>query len=136
MILPILEVKDVDAAVAFYQRLGFRHDGDMPGSDGKPDMGFLAFGDAPLFVSRGKAEGVGKGVQFMVNLTADQDIDAHYATVQANGVTITEAIETQFWGDRTFTVTDLDGYTITFARQVKEMTMEEIAAAAAAQRET
>lgn len=133
MILPILEVKDVDASVEFYKKLGFRHDGNMPGPDGKNDMGFLGFGDAVLFVSRGKADSVGKGVQFMVYVGDDQDIDTHYTTVKASGVSITEEIETKYWGDRIFTVTDPDGYTISLTKTVKQMSMEEIAQAAAAQ---
>lgn len=132
MILPILEVKDVDASVEFYKKLGFRHDGMMPGPDGNNMMGFMGFGDATLFVSKGEAAGVGKGVQFMVYVADDQDIDAHYKTVKAAGVSFTEDIETKYWGDRTFTVNDPDGYNITIAKTVKQMSMEEIAQAAAA----
>ncbi len=133
MILPIIEVKDVDASVEFYKKLGFRHDGNMPGSDGTSDMGFLGFGDATFFVSKGAAEGVGKGVQFMVYVADDQDIDAHYNLVKANDIDIAEDIKTHYWGDRTFTVKDLDGYTITIAKTVKQLSMEEIAQAAMAQ---
>jgi uncharacterized glyoxalase superfamily protein PhnB len=40
------------------------------------------------------------------------DIDREYARLQAEGVTITTAIETESWGERFFQVTDPNGVVI------------------------
>jgi uncharacterized glyoxalase superfamily protein PhnB len=132
MIFPVLSVHDVDAALNFYvNKLGFKQDMVMPGPDGKNFFGSASLGGAGLgFLLDPVGEPRGVGVELMLYPT-DTDLDAHYAAVTANGVTITDPISDKYWGDRAFTVRDLNGYTITIAKVVKQMTMEEIASARA-----
>ncbi|MBV6437010.1 MAG: hypothetical protein WA009_11055 [Phototrophicaceae bacterium] len=48
----------------------------------------------------------------------------------AKGVKLEQDIKTEYWGDRGFTVRDIDGYTLNIYKTVKQMTMDEIADAA------
>ncbi|KXK52841.1 MAG: hypothetical protein H3C32_00075 [Anaerolineae bacterium] len=52
------------------------------------------------------------------------------SAVIAKGVKLEQDIKTEYWGDRGFTVRDIDGYTLNIYKTVKQMTMDEIADAA------
>jgi PhnB protein len=128
MIAPQLAVKDVDAAVEFYtKKLGFKHDFSMPGPDGKNAFAWVSWGDTTAFGLSlvTDLEHRGNGVTFMVYVPEGMDIDTYYADVEKNGVNIVEPIKDQYWGDRTFTVHDPDGYVIIPTRVVKMVSMEE-----------
>ncbi len=131
MILPILSVKDVDASVAFYtEKLGFAHSFSMPGEDGKTVFAFVNLGEAvviglsldPALANRGA------GVDLMLYLPDDKDLDQHYQGVRSKGVAVAEQIGDRYWGDRTYALHDPDGYRLTFARTVKQMSPEEVMA--------
>jgi PhnB protein len=136
MIYPQLAVQDVDASVAFYtQKLGFKLDFTMPDADGKNTFAWVSLGKAafglqfdPTLSQRGN------GVVFMVMVDEAFDLDQYYADVQAKGVTIVEPIQDQYWGDRTFTVHDPDGYVLTPAKTTKMVNMEEAIAARQAEK--
>jgi uncharacterized glyoxalase superfamily protein PhnB len=57
------------------------------------------------------------------------DIDAHCEQARALGATIVQEPADQFYGSRTYRVADLEGHVWTFAKTVREMSLEEIAAA-------
>ena len=130
MIMPVLTVNDVDAAVAFFKdKLGFTHDMSMS-PEGKAIFAIVRLGDQAVF-------GLGSdpaapqppyapGVQFMIYLPEGQSIDDYYAQVKANGVKIDEAITETYWGDRTFTVHDPDGYMLTFAVTNKQVPIDQM----------
>ena len=130
MINPMLAVKDVDASVKFYtEKLGFKHDFSMPGPDGKTFFGWVSLGKAAFglqFVP--DLDHRGNGVVFMIAVPEDTDIDQYYADVQKKGVNITDPIKDEYWGDRTFSVHDPDGYVLTPFKTVKQVSMEEIMA--------
>ena len=131
MIAPILSVKDVDASVAFYtEKLGFTHSFSLPGPDGNNAFAFVGLGKTvAIGLSREDVtEARGQGVDFMIYLPEDQDIDTVYADIQARGVTIKSEIGTKYWGDRTFSVRDPDGYHLTMAATVEQTDMEKAAA--------
>lgn len=125
MIMPILNVKDVDASVAFYQdKLDFHHDMTMK-PDGTSIFAVVAWGREVVF-GLNLAPTIGAaGVEFMLYLPGDRDIDQFYASVKARGVTITEELKDTYWGDRVFSVKDPDGYLLTVAKTIKQMTLEE-----------
>jgi PhnB protein len=128
MIAPQLAVKDVDASVEFYvKKMGFKHDFSMPGPDGKNAFAWVSWGETTAFgLTRvDDLEHRGNGVAFMVYVPEGGDIDAYYESVQKNGVQIVEPIKDQYWGDRTFTVHDPDGYVIIPTKVVKMVNMEE-----------
>ena len=129
MILPILSVKDVDVSVAFYTgKLGFTHSFSVPGPDGRNSFAFVTLGETiTVGLSLEAAlEHRGQGVDLMVYPPDGIDLDQFYAVAHSKGVALAEEIGDRYWGDRTFTLHDPDGYRITFARTVKQVPMDEI----------
>ncbi len=129
MIMPVLAVKDVTASIDHYVNvLGFTESFRLPGPDGSPVFAFVALGEGnnvglgldPELSSRGN------GVVLMIYPPDSTDIDQMYAEVKANGAKVTEDIKDQYWGDRSFTVTDPDGYCLQFAKTVKQIPMDQI----------
>lgn len=133
MIMPIMTVNDVEASISFYQNmLGFRHDMSMADTDGKPVFAIVGLG-AAVFGLGNDPENSSKppyapGVQFMVYLPEDQNIDTYYAGVKAKGVTIDEELTDTYWGDRTFSIHDPNGYWLTFAVTVRQVAVEDMEA--------
>lgn len=132
MIMPILAVKDVDTSVAFYRDvLGFNHDFSLPGPDNQTSFAGVSLGKAAFGISlEPEAAKGGEGVVFMVYVADDQDLDAYYAEVQGRGAQIDQPIKDEYWGDRVFSLRDPTGYMLSICKTVRQMTMEEIAAAA------
>ncbi len=141
MIMPMLAVKDFAATKKFYSEiLGFNVDFTMPDQTGGEAFGIFSWGKANLGAGidpSGESAGhkLGAGVEFMIYTPDNVDIDQLRSEVEARGGQVSE-IKTQYWGDRTFTINDPDGYVITLAKTVKQMSNEEILAADAAQRTT
>ncbi len=130
MIMPILAVRDVEASAAFYtQKLGFNQDTLMAGPDGKPAFAIVSLGQAMIGLGADPAlPARGAGVELMVYVPDGADLDALYAEAQARGVTVAAPIQDQYWGDRTFSVHDPDGFHITLSKTVRQVPMEEMAA--------
>jgi uncharacterized glyoxalase superfamily protein PhnB len=133
MIMPILTVNDVDASVAFFtEKLGFRHDMSMAGPQGGNIFAIVGLGAAVLGL--GIDDGVPRntpfapGVQFMVYLPEDLDIDRFYADVKAKGVAIDDELADTYWGDRAFSLHDPNGYLLTFAVTIAQLPPELIEA--------
>ncbi len=132
MIMPMLSVKDVDASVQFYtEKLGFKTSVLMKGASGEHVFAIVQLGQAHLGLGaileeHNIPEPRGAGVSFMVYVPEDTDIDAHYEAVKAKGVPIAEAIKTEYWGDRVYSVKDPDGYHLTMTKTVKQVSNEEI----------
>lgn len=131
MIVPILMVKSVDESIKFYnEKLGFKTDMVLAGPDSVNSFAGISLGNSTFMLGLAN-EGddishAGTGVVFMVYLPEDGDIDAVYADVQAKGLTITEALKTEYWGDRVFSVKDPDGYYLTIAKTVHQADMEQV----------
>jgi uncharacterized glyoxalase superfamily protein PhnB len=49
-----------------------------------------------------------------------EDVEALHTRLKKNGVTITDPLTLQWWGDRTFKVLDPNGYEIRFYTNVEE----------------
>jgi uncharacterized glyoxalase superfamily protein PhnB len=133
MIMPTLGVKDVDASVAFFtEKLGFRHDMSMAGTDGKIVFAIVGLGAAVFGLgwdeSLDFSQPMGNGVQFMIYLPEGQDIDSYYADVKAKGVRIDDELADTYWGDRAFTIHDSNGYMLTFAVTIKQVAVEDMEA--------
>ncbi|MBD3886078.1 VOC family protein [Phormidium tenue FACHB-886] len=107
-----LNVDDVTASATFIkQHFGFREEMSADGfvSLSRQDVGFnVVFLQTglesfkPTHMRGHRADGL--LIAFVVD-----DIDREYARLQAEGVTITTAIETEPWGERFFQVTDPNG---------------------------
>ncbi len=64
-----------------------------------------------------------------VHVHLDEDIDAHCARARAAGAKILMEPADQFYGDRTYRVTDLEGHSWSFAQTKRAVTREEAAKA-------
>lgn len=118
MISPILSVADIEASITFYtEKLGFTHEWSMTDENNKPTFSCVKLGDAEVmlgvlegFVEEADRDRLGKGVQLFIRLPQEIDVDALYTQAKTSGATITRELETRDWGERTFSVKDLDGY--------------------------
>lgn len=132
MILPFLNVTNINKSVAFYEKLGFTKTMEMAGPDGEPAMAFVMLNDDNIGLGRAmpdSEEQIGApGANFMVYLKEDQDIDAFCDEVKARGVSLLQDIKTEYWGDRMFAAVDPDGYVISIVKTVQETDMDYAAA--------
>ncbi len=133
-ISPLLSVDDIARSMDYYEKvLRFGKGITLPGEGGKLMHGevhiaddiHLMFmptqgGEGPVADKLAKGGPKGAGVILYLNL-GDQDIDAYYADVKRAGAKMIEEITDQFWGDRTFTIEDPDGYILTFAKHVRDV---------------
>lgn len=121
----ILQVADMEASIAFYRDvLGVTVNLTVPDNSGKivhaelsRNGAALMFGPATGLSEAGRAL-LGAGVTLYIT-DNDSDIDTLCEQVRTAGARIAEPIQDQFWGDRTFTVQDPDGYNLTFAKNVR-----------------
>jgi PhnB protein len=128
-IYPLLHVADVDRTMAYYRDvLGFTLGHTVRDDSGRPFHGDVAWNGAILMfepiehLSDQARSVLGGGlILYFLDDAADSDIDMYYETVQRNGATIIDEIQDQFWGDRTFTIADPDGYILSFAKTVREV---------------
>ena len=128
MIVPILSVKDIAVSIAFYEKLGFHKTMELPGPDGVLTFGFVQLGVSNMGLSRMSDVPPTPYVDFMIPILEGTQLDAHYERVKAHGVAIAEEIKTQYWGDRSFTVIDPDGYKIVLFQTVEKMDLDKVAA--------
>jgi uncharacterized glyoxalase superfamily protein PhnB len=129
MIAPILAVKDVDASVAFYtQKLGFDKVAVLEGADGANAFAFISMGEQAHIGLSGQPapEPVGSGVVFMIYPPKEVNLEQLYSDVLRRGVGIEQPLRDEYWGDRSFSVKDPDGYYLTFTVTATNVPMEEI----------
>lgn len=102
-LIPILNVRDVPAAIAYYRdKLGFRLDwawGDPPG------FASIDRGSARIFLCQG-AQG-GPGMWLCIDV---EDVDALHREYQASGAIIRQPPTNFPWGMREMNVEDIDGH--------------------------
>jgi PhnB protein len=137
MSLPMLSVslivEDMEKSIAFYtQTLGFENTFQMPDPDGNLMHADLTLKNAHIMLgpSMWLPEELipyrGAGVNLYITVEEDDDIDQYYAMVKGKGVNIVEDITDQFWGDRSFSIKDPDGYKLTFGKTVRQVSTEEM----------
>ena len=107
-VAPILPVRDMQQSVAFYQRLGFRHE---PYEDGA-DYAFLLMDGHSLHLTRSP--------QFDTNPCSVyfylEDVDSFFAKVRAAGIRTLNPPEDKPWGLREFAVSDPDETLLRFGQ--------------------
>ncbi len=124
---PCLTVKDVDAAVAFYEKaFGFEKQFSMPGPEGRTVHADVAWRDAHVMLGCECAEHscqspatTGVRPSNSLYLYCD-DVDAFFKRATAAGAQIESPPQDMFWGDRTCTVVDPDGYVWMLATNVAD----------------
>lgn len=127
-----LVVTDIKAAAAFYQKaFGFAKRSIMNGPDGKPVHAELTLRGTTLMLSpempqmgsRG-AKAVGASPTSLYLLT--ENVDKAVAKAVKLGATVKGQVMDMFWGDRSGTVVDPEGYTWMVATHIAEPTPKEI----------
>jgi PhnB protein len=135
-VTPYLLYEDSDAALEFLVDVfGFTETMRMSGSDGRTNHaevqmgnGVVMFGTPPgEYKNPAKLGGRTQSVYVFVD-----DVDAHYDHVKRAGATIVREPEDQFYGDRSYGVRDPEGHEWYFATRVRDVSPEEMQAAAAA----
>ncbi|MCB9456472.1 MAG: VOC family protein [Anaerolineaceae bacterium] len=125
---PILACLNVARSMEYYtNKLGFQLAWQMPPNEnGDITFACVKLGDAEIllgvtegFVQPEDRDKRGIGIQLYINLPDSVNIDAVYAHANASGATITQALQTRDWGERVFTVNDLDGYNLMVAQQIR-----------------
>lgn len=131
--MPELMVSDMQASIDFYQQvLGFELMFTLPDPHGSIVHASLQNGDSMIMLSpctdRLKTtEGpFGKGVTLYFPLGEDDDVDALFTRAEAAGATVLQTPVDEFWGDRIWSVADPDGYQLTIAKQIREVSMDEM----------
>ena len=110
-LVPILNISDWDASVAWFEQLGFRKGfawSAVP--DGPTRFGSVLGGDVRIFLCVGAQGGRGEHGVWM-SLFVD-DVDALYDTCARAGFDITQAPRDEAWGVREFHVRHPDGHVL------------------------
>ena len=124
-IMPSFAVSDCQASIEWFEKLGFVSLGAATMPDGTIMHAELSRGPARIMLGPSMGGLGAPGLELYMNL-GNESVDALYESVRTAGVTISEEIQDQFWGDRTFKVQHPDGYAIMFAQTVRVVAMEEI----------
>lgn len=116
MITPVLRVRDVDLSVRFYtQVLGFKGEGGLPGIDGKTVFAEAYLGDSRLMFAR-RTSALASRAELYIQMR--DGIDDLYRRLRAREVPVCEDMHDELWGDRAFSIIDLDGNRVTFAQAI------------------
>jgi PhnB protein len=131
-VTPMLIVADVKAAASFYQKaFGFTKRGIMNGPDGKPMHAELSLRGTTLMLGpeakeygRLSAKSLGSSPATLYLLT--ENVDRVVAKAVKLGATAKGSVADMFWGDRTGTIVDPDGYSWMIATHIAEPTPPEM----------
>lgn len=134
-VIPYLYYKDSAAALDFLtSAFGFTEKVRMADENGRVTHAEIAFGDGVvMFGTPGdeyKSPKERGGATHLVYVYVD-DVDAHFEHAKAAGASIVRAPEDQFYGDRSYVVTDPEGHEWSFATHVHDPSPEEMQAALA-----
>jgi len=124
-VMPIITVESADKARNFFvDTLGFDHVMGVLGKDGQLDFVTVARDGARLMFSRPQdklpATKAGGGKQPVEIYLEVADVAAYHERLKKKDVKITDALTTQWWGDKTFKVMDPFGYEVWFYQTVGE----------------
>jgi uncharacterized glyoxalase superfamily protein PhnB len=139
-LIPHLVVSDGAGAIEFYKEaFGAEEISRMPAPDGKRLMhAMLRLGDETIFLCDDFPEMCGGTSRDPKKLGTTpvtihryvEDCDAAVERAEKAGATVTMKPEDMFWGDRYGVVEDPYGHSWSFATHVRDLTPEEVAAAA------
>lgn len=118
--LPVLPVNNVAEALKYYtETLSFNELFRQPGEDGVIVNGQVQLEHCNLMFNLNPADAGknGGGVYFWIRIE-NKDIDKYYQELSEKNVTIVEEIKDQFWGDRSFTIQDHNGYFLAFNKSL------------------
>lgn len=124
-VMPIITVGSVDDVHNFYtDKLGFTRVMGVVGEDGQFNSVTVVLGGARIMFARPRAKMDGtqpsagkRPVEIYLEVA---DVDAYHAQLKERGVKISDPLSLQWWGDKTFKVTDPYGYEIWFYQKIGE----------------
>ncbi len=134
----ILAVPSVEDAVAWYERvLGWAGGFDVFDADGKCNFGgvngsgedamhggrFVGYDLIRWQGSPADYSNDGAHLRFLIYV---EDVDTLYRRVNESGWPFESPLADQFWGARTFSIRDLNGFHLTFATKIEELQPEEV----------
>ena len=135
-VTPHLTIRGAAEAIEFYKKaLGAREIRRSPGPDGKLMHGEIQIGDSRIFLNdefpeMGASSPSGlKGTPVTMHLFVE-DCDGVFDKAVKAGATVAMPLADQFWGDRYGLVVDPFGHRWSIASHLKDMTPEQMRAAA------
>lgn len=140
-VIPYLAYADAPAAIEFLcGAYGFEAGVQLDMGGGVLGHAELRLGDNVVFLATAFDE---IGLASPRNLSAVHgqvmvyvdNVDEHYENARAAGAEIVEEIADQFFGDRNYRTVDLEGHQWVFSQHVRDVTPEEMEAAAMAMAE-
>lgn len=123
---PVIYARDVNAAVGFYERLGFEKRYQWP-PNGEPDYVGLRRDESDLGIVHESSpqqmigQSMGDGPRFDLFVYVD-DVDAATDSMRAAGVPVLRDAEDMPWGERIAFVSDPDGNPVTLAASTASAT--------------
>jgi catechol 2,3-dioxygenase-like lactoylglutathione lyase family enzyme len=129
-VVPILNVSDVEASVAWFGKLGWNKGFDWRGTPGGPvEFGAVTAGDHEIFLCRDGQGGRGRGENRSTRDVAGQqadggvwmsiwvdDVDALHERCVAEGLEVTHPPTDEPWNVREFHVRHPDGHVFRISR--------------------
>ena len=117
---PVLQVEDMNAAIAYYQKLGYEVDfisGDPPvhARVSSGDRSFAGAARLRLVPFGGGGARPDRGYYW---IHVGRDLDGRFAKFQAAGVDVASPPTDQPWGLRDFRIRDADGHLFCYAAEL------------------
>jgi PhnB protein len=137
-ITPHIVVRDAIAASEWYQRaLGAEERDRLPLPNGRLMYAELRFGDSPVMVADefpdlGILSPLTLGGTAVVLHIFTESVDSAWQRAVDAGAVVLAPLEEQFWGDRQGQLLDPYGHKWGLAQHIRDVSRDEIAAAAAA----
>jgi len=131
--IPSLAYQDNRAALKWLESaFGFEPSEVLTDAEGNIVHAEMSYGDGVVMIgsewadwTRSPASLGGKNTQ-RVHVRLERGIDEHCARARRAGATIVMEPADQFYGDRTYIATDLEGHYWTFAQPVRDVSNEEM----------
>lgn len=131
--IPSLAYKDNRTALKWLQNaFGFEPSEVLTDAEGNIVHAEMTHGDGVVMIgtewaewTRSPASLGGKNTQ-RVHVRIERGIDEHCAHARRAGAKIVKEPEDQFYGDRTYIATDLEGHYWTFSQPVRDVSNEEM----------
>lgn len=131
--IPSLAYKDHRAALAWLQKaFGFEPCEVLTDAKGNIVHAEMTYGDGVVMIgtewadwTRSPASLGGKNTQ-RIHVRIERGIDEHCARARQAGAKVVVEPTDQFYGDRSYVATDLEGHYWTFAQRVHDVSREEM----------
>lgn len=131
--IPSLAYRDNRAAIAWLQKaFGFEPSEVLTDGEGNIVHAEMTYGDGVVMIGREWADWTrspasvgGKNTQ-RVHVRVERGLDEHCARARQAGARIVMEPAEQFYGDRSYIATDLEGHYWTFAQPLREVSRQEM----------